>query len=224
MDYTGILLIVAFVALRRRALPPRLTSVGIVVALAGLVLVLDVTGQSRPDPVGLFWGFLAAIGLATFFLVASEESDLPPIALAGLGMGFGAVLLAVLGLARLLPMTFATADISLGGHRMPWWFGIGELALVAAAAAYVLGIAAARRLGSTVSSFVGLTEVLFAIVFAWLLLGELPTLIQLIGGAVLLAGVVAVKLGEARAGARPAEVEPVPACEAEPRPELVGAP
>ena len=215
MEYTGILIVVAFVAIRRRALPPRLTSVGAVVALAGLVLVLDITGQSRPDPVGLLWGFVAAIGLATFFLVASEESALPPIALAGLGMGFGAVLLSVLGLARVLPMTFATADITLGGHRMPWWFGIGELALVAAAAAYVLGIAAARRLGSTVSSFVGLTEVLFAIGFAWLLLGELPGLVQLLGGAVLLSGVVVVKLGEARAGVRPLEVEPVSPPDAE---------
>ncbi len=219
MEYTGILLIVAVVAIRRRALPPRLTSAGIVVSLAGLVLVLDITGQSRPDPIGLFWGFLAAIGLATYFLVASEESALPPIALAGLGMGFGAVVLAVLGLARVLPMTFASADITLGGLRMPWWFGIGELALVAAAAAYVLGIAAARRLGSTVASFVGLTEVLFAIGFAWLLLGELPGPIQLVGGAILLGGVVAVKLGEAREGPGPAGLEPV----AEPEPELLAA-
>ncbi|MEO7070676.1 MAG: DMT family transporter [Nostocoides sp.] len=219
MEYTGILLIVAVVAIRRRALPPRLTSLGIAVSLAGLVFVLDITGQSRPSPIGLFWGFLAAIGLATYFLVASQESALPPIALAGLGMGFGAVVLAVLGLARVLPMAFATTDISLGGHRLPWWFGIGELALVAAAAAYVLGIEAARRLGSTVASFVGLTEVLFAIGLAWLLLGELPGLVQLIGGAVLLVGVVTVKLGEARAGEPPVEVEPVP----DPEPALVAA-
>ena len=32
------------------------------------------------------------------------------------------------------------------------------------------------------ASFVGLSEVLFAILFAWVLLGELPGLIQLAGG------------------------------------------
>jgi drug/metabolite transporter (DMT)-like permease len=50
-----------------------------------------------------------------------------------------------------------------------------------------------------VASFVGLSEVLFAILFAWLLLGELPRPVQLAGGVVVVAGVVAVRLGEARA-------------------------
>ena len=71
-----------------------------------------------------------------------------------------------------------------------------ELVLIAAALAYVLGILGARHLGSTLASFVGLTEVIFAVAFAWVLLGELPGLIQLVGGLVLLSGVVAVRLGE----------------------------
>ena len=41
---------------------------------------------------------------------------------------------------------------------------------------------AVRALGATLASFVGLSEVLFAILFAWLLLGELAALIQLAGG------------------------------------------
>ena len=60
----------------------------------------------------------------------------------------------------------------------------------------MLGILGARLLGSTLASFVGLTEVLFAVLFAWLLLAELPGVLQLVGGAVLLSGVVAVRLGE----------------------------
>ena len=39
-------------------------------------------------------------------------------------------------------------------------------------------------------------EVLAAVLFAWLLLGELPRTVQLAGGLLVLAGVVAVKLGE----------------------------
>jgi drug/metabolite transporter (DMT)-like permease len=73
------------------------------------------------------------------------------------------------------------------------------LAVVAAAAAYLLGAIGARRLGSTVASFVGLTEVLFAVLLAWLLLGELPTPVQLTGGVLILAGVGAVRVGELRA-------------------------
>ena len=71
------------------------------------------------------------------------------------------------------------------------------MALVAAAAAYALGFVGVQHLGSTVASFVGLTEVLFAVAWAWLLLAELPGLLQLVGGIILLAGVAAVQRGQA---------------------------
>jgi drug/metabolite transporter (DMT)-like permease len=79
-----------------------------------------------------------------------------------------------------------------------WWLPVPALGVVTAALAYVAGIAATRRLGSRLASFVALTEVVMALVFAWLLLGETPGLIQLAGGAAILGGVVAVKLGEPR--------------------------
>lgn len=62
-----------------------------------------------------------------------------------------------------------------------------------------LGIAGARRLGSKVAAFLGLTEVMFAVAFSWLLLDELPLAIQLAGGLLIIAGVAAVryeKLGD----------------------------
>lgn len=198
LEYLGIVLVVLWVWLRSRRAPGRLTGLGVLLAVAGLALVLDLTGQSRPDLVGVLWGLLAATGLATYFVLAAEESDLPPVALAGAGMAAGAVVLALLGAVGLLPMHFSAAPVTLRGVELPWWTAIGELALVAAAAAYLLGIFAARRLGSTVASFVGLTEVLFAVVFAWLLLGELPHLVQLAGGVLIVGGVVAVRAGELR--------------------------
>jgi len=81
---------------------------------------------------------------------------------------------------------------------------------------------AARALGSKVASFASLTEVLFAVIWAWLLLGELPGPIQLLGGLLIVGGVVLVRLDELRTpsgaggAAVPAaldhanDVEPVP--------------
>ena len=172
-------------------------SSGAVVALAGLGLVLDIAGQSPPDLVGVMWGLLAAVGLAAYFVASSHgDGGLPPVALAGFGMGVGALALAVLGAVGVVPLEFRTADVVVAGQSLPWWAAIGELALVAAAFAYLLGTYAVRALGATVASFVGLSEVLFAILFAWLLLGELPGIVQLAGGVVVVAGVVAVRLGE----------------------------
>jgi drug/metabolite transporter (DMT)-like permease len=77
-----------------------------------------------------------------------------------------------------------------------WWVPLVVLGVVTAALAYTAGIAASRRLGSRLASFVALTEVLAGVFFAWLLLDELPRPVQLLGGLLVVAGVVFVKLGE----------------------------
>ena len=79
---------------------------------------------------------------------------------------------------------------------VPWWLPLLGLGLFTAAVSYATGIAAARRLGSRLASFLGLTEVLASLGFAWLLLREMPGMWQLLGGVLVLAGVVVVKLGE----------------------------
>ncbi len=205
LEYSGTVLVVLWLWLTTRRAPSRTTLVGALVALAGLALVLDVTGQAPPQLSGVLWGLVAAVGLAAYFVSSSSRphagEELPPVALAALGMAVGAVALALAGLAGLLPMRYATADVTVAGHALPWWLPVAELAVVAAALAYLLGTLAVRRLGATVSSFVGLSEVLFAIVFAWLLLGELPRPVQLAGGVLVVVGVVVVRLGESRSAA-----------------------
>jgi drug/metabolite transporter (DMT)-like permease len=73
------------------------------------------------------------------------------------------------------------------------------ISLVAAVVAYVAGILGARLLGAKVASFVGLTEVLFAALFAWWFLGQLPGAMQLAGGVLIIAGVALVRVDELRA-------------------------
>jgi drug/metabolite transporter (DMT)-like permease len=63
---------------------------------------------------------------------------------------------------------------------------------------YVSGIGAARILGARLSSFVGLTEVVFAVLFAWLALSELPTAVQALGGVLIVAGIALVRLDATR--------------------------
>jgi drug/metabolite transporter (DMT)-like permease len=97
-------------------------------------------------------------------------------------------------------MSASTDDVDFAGHQVSWLVPVVGLSLVAAAIAYVAGIAATRILGSKLASFVGLTEVLFAVLFAWLLLGEVPTAMQLLGGMLILAGVALVRIDEFRSG------------------------
>jgi drug/metabolite transporter (DMT)-like permease len=71
------------------------------------------------------------------------------------------------------------------------------LSVVAAAVAYLAGIAASRLLGARLASFVGLLEVVCAVLFAWALLSQVPTLTQFAGGGLIIAGVTLVRLDEA---------------------------
>ena len=201
LEYLAAVLVVGWLWLRHGQRPRRLTVVGATVAIAGLAMVLDLGGSARIDPVGVMWGLLAAVGLAIYFLLgaATDEEPLPPIVMAWAGMCVGAVALAVLGWTGVLPLTAATGSVGFLGHRVSWVVPMLGLSLVAAVVAYVAGIGAARRLGAKLASFIGMAEVLFAILFAWLLLGQLPSAVQFLGGALILAGVTLVRTDELRA-------------------------
>ena len=116
--------------------------------------------------------------------------------LAAGGLVLGGLALLLAGVAGIVPLAASTAPVTFDGFTVPWWLPVLALGVVSAAFAYVTGIVATRRLGSRLASFVALTEVLVALVVAWLLLGEIPRWIQLLGGALILTGVVAVRLGE----------------------------
>lgn len=194
LEYMGVVLVVGWAWLRHSQRPRRRTVAGSAVALGGLVLVLDVLSGARIDPLGVAWGLGAAVGLATFFVLSARtDRAMPPLAAAWAGLAVGAVVLGLLGLSGVLPFRARTADVVLLGVRTGWLVPVAGMSLVAAVVAYTVGIAAARGLGATPASFVGLTEVLFAVLFAWLLLGQVPTPVQALGGIVVLAGIALVQ-------------------------------
>ena len=195
LEYLGILLVVGWIWLRHQQRPGRLTLAGAVAAVVGLVLVLNLTGSQRLDLPGVLWGLGAAVGLAGYFVLsAREHQQLPPLVLAWAGLAVGALALLASGAARLLPLRATRTDVVLMQHQVSWLVPLVGLSVVAAVIAYLSGITAARRLGARVASFVGLTEVLFAVAFAWLLLGQIPASIQLAGGLLILVGVSLVRL------------------------------
>ena len=201
LEYSGVLLVVGWLWLRHHRRPSILTGLGALVAVAGLALVLDLFGSASLDPVGVLWGLGAAVGLAVYFVLsASEEAPLPPLVVAWGGLTVGGGLLLVAGLVGVLPLRANLGDVTLAGASVSWVVPVLGLSLLAAVVAYVAGIFAARALGATVASFVGLTEVLFAVLFAYLLLGQVLTGVQLLGGVLVIAGIVVVRLDDLRRG------------------------
>ncbi len=209
LEYLAPVLIVGWLWIRHRQAPGRLTLLGIGLAVVGLLLVLDILGGATVNLVGALWGLAAAVCLVLYFLLADHvHAGIPPIALAGSGLVVGAVVLWLAGLTGVLDMSRGAPEVLLRGTTVPWWVPILVIAILAAAFAYVAGIAAVRMLGAKVASFVALTEVLFAVLFAWLVVGELPVPVQLVGGALIVAGVVAVRTDETRSAGVSRDAEP----------------
>lgn len=201
LEYLGVVLIVFWLWARHGQRPRPLTVVGGIAALGGLALMLNLVGAGASGGVnfaGVVWGLLAAVSLAVYFVLSASVAGepLPPVVITWGGMIVGALVLGGLGLAGALPLSFSAADVLLLGHRVSWLISVLGLSVVAAAFAYVMGVGAARRLGAKLGSFVGMAEILFAVLFAWVLLHQMPTGMQFAGGALILAGVVLVRLDE----------------------------
>ncbi len=209
IEYTSPVAVIAWLWLRRGEKPQRTTVAGAVVAGVGLVLVLDLVSGAAVSAVGVVWALLAMLGVSYYWLVSADEDDaLPGIVLATGGLLLGGAALLLAGLLGLLPWAVSTAAVHYSGWSVAWWLPVVSLGVFTASLSYVTGIAGIRRLGSRVASFVGLAEVLAALLWAWLLLGELPRPVQIVGGALIVAGVVLVKLGEREVRADPANAHP----------------
>jgi drug/metabolite transporter (DMT)-like permease len=197
IEYTAPAAVVLWLWLRHGERPGMVTMAGAALAAVGLVLVLDVLSGATLDLTGVLWALGAMVGAASYFVISADEGNgLPPMALAAGGLVVGTVVLAALGAVGVLPMTMATEATTYVGQSFAWWVPLVVLGVVTSALSYTTGIAAGRRLGSRLASFVALLEVVAGVGFAWLLLHELPRAVQLLGGLLILAGVVTVKLGE----------------------------
>ena len=196
IEYTAPVAVVGWLWLRHGQRPTRLTVAGAALGVAGLLLVIDLTGGTT-SAVGVLWSLVAMVGAACYFLLSSRDvGGLPGTVLAAGGLLVGGVLLLLAGLAGLVPFTVSVAPVVFDGFTVSWWIPVAALGVFTAAVAYGCGIAGARRLGARLASFVALSEVLAALVFAGLLLGQAPAPVQLLGGVLVVAGVVAVRRGE----------------------------
>jgi drug/metabolite transporter (DMT)-like permease len=198
LEYSGIVMVVGWMWVRHQQKPSRVTSAGAATAVVGLALVLDLIGDHHLSLIGVVWGLAAAVGLATYFVVSAShgEGRLPSLVVAWGGLSVGAVAMILAGISGVIRLRAPHTDVVLAHTKVSWLVPLLGIGLVAAAFAYVAGIAAARTLGARLASFVGLAEVLFATVYAWLLLGQKLTATQLIGGLLVLAGIALVRMGE----------------------------
>lgn len=199
IEFTGPVLLIFWTWARTRVAPSALTLLGAAIALCGLVAISGAIGNGGLHPLGVFFGLIAAIGNASYFaLGARANHGIPPLPFTGLGLGVAALLLLGASVTGLLPFEVTSAPTLLSDVEVPWWVAVAGLVLISTVFAYLFGVTAARRLGATVSSFAAYSEPMFGILWTILLLSIVPTGMQWLGAALIVIGVVTVKIGELR--------------------------
>jgi DME family drug/metabolite transporter len=165
--------------------PDRATGAALVVALAGLVLLVGVSaGGDGGDAVVL--GALAAVGCAVAYAAVVLLSAGAPAGVPTTTVGFtvGAVLLTPVALAAGLDLTADPLGLAL----------LVYLGLVPTALAYGLFFTGVRAVPAAVASIVTLLEPLTATALAAAVLGERLAPTALVGGALMLGAVTALYL------------------------------
>ncbi|WP_179872235.1 EamA family transporter [Microcella indica] len=194
LEYLAVLLValVAFFFFHEKVKARLWAAIGLV--LVGLAVVAQVWASTL-NALGVLFGLAAAICLATYFLVGEKQVvRTSPLAVSFWTMSFAAIFWAfVSGWWQLDPTVF-TAHVDLGGQGaellVPMWLPLAWNVALGSFAPFMLSLASLRYLTATAAGVVASSEVVFAFAVAWVWLGETLGLVQIVGAAVVLAGII----------------------------------
>ena len=196
IQYSAPVLIVAHRWLAEQQRPAPATVAACVVTMGGLVFVAAPGIEGALDTAGVLWALAAMITVALYYgAAASIAPAMPAIAAVVTGQILGAAALCIAGGIGLLDLSVSRATVALVGQNVPWWLPISIVGIVATAAGFWASIASTRLLGSQTASFFGTLEVAVAVIAAWILLGERPTIVQLVGGMTIVVGIALLDRG-----------------------------
>ena len=165
---------------RERASARRIAA--LLAASAGAALVLAGAASGSFDALGAAMGFGAALAYTTYILVGDRVvTGVPPLALAALVCTGAASTFAGVALARGGP------DLAFGAAGWGW---IGAIALVSTVVAILAFFAGLARVGPSAAAILSVFEPVVTVGLAAAVFGESPALVQLAGGALVLAAVV----------------------------------
>ncbi|MEV0647322.1 EamA family transporter [Phytomonospora sp. NPDC050363] len=190
LEFTGPILVVAWIRFVRRTRLPRAAVIGTLVSLAGLAVVVEIWSGLRLDALGLLAGAAAALCQAAYFLGGEKLTEsVDTRVLLAVGFLIGGA--ALTPFARPWDVEWGRLDteVSLLGFETSGV--VVAVALVGSTfLAYLAGIAGLKLLSAAIAGGMAYLEVVVASLAAWLLLGESLSTAQIIGGLIVLAGVL----------------------------------
>lgn len=162
--------------------------------MVGLVVVAQIWASSL-HPVGVLWGFAAALTLATYFLVGERQLQrMSPLALSFWTMSIATVFWSFFSGWWTLDLQTFTTSVPLGGAlegvSAPVWVLLAWNVSMGSFVPFLLSLAALKRLSATAAGIAASSEVAFAFAVAWLWLQETLSSFQVVGATIVLLGII----------------------------------
>jgi drug/metabolite transporter (DMT)-like permease len=163
-------------------------------ALAGLALVVDLAHGVTLNGVGVTCALLAAVAYALYLLLAEHSlGGRSAVSLLAYGFGFASLFWTVVAPWWRFPFDALDDDVSLLGRldavSLPVWLLMTVNVLAGTVIPFVLLVHALRHLPATRVAIAAMAEPVLAALVAWAWLGERLGPAQLVGGAIVLAGI-----------------------------------
>jgi drug/metabolite transporter (DMT)-like permease len=167
----------------------------LILALAGLSLVVDLWSGVALDGLGVVAALASAVTFALYILLAENAvARRDPVSLLALGFTFAAVFWAVVQPWWSFPTEHLNDRVSLDGAlldvTLPVWVLLVGVVFVGTIVPFLLLLAALRHLSATRAGVTAMFEPVAGALVAYALLGESLTATQLVGGAIVLAGIL----------------------------------
>ncbi|HEY7381810.1 MAG TPA: EamA family transporter [Gaiella sp.] len=163
--------------------------------LAGLALVAQAWEGLTLDRLGVTAGLIAAAALAVYYLAGErlvERRD--PLSLVCIAIGAAAAFWAVVQPWWSFPFETLSQEAALPGFldgvSVPVWALACWTIVLGTIAPFVLSIGALQHLPATTVTIVATFEPVAAAVVAWVWLDETLVAVQIVGGAIVLAGIL----------------------------------
>ncbi|PJE97851.1 EamA family transporter [Streptomyces carminius] len=192
VEYLAPALVLGWVRFVRRRPVSRAAGIGVVLAVGGLACVVEIWAGLGFDPLGLLLALGAACCQVGYFVLSDHGTDggaaPDPLGVVAYGLLIGALVLTVVARPWEMAWPVLGGRAQLAGLQVPAVALLVWIVLVATVVAYLTGVISVRRLSPQVAGVVACLEAVVATVLAWVLLGERLSAVQLLGGAVVLAG------------------------------------
>jgi len=194
IEFTAPVWIVLYLRYVRKKHVPNEMWTALFLALLGLAFVAQVWKGLTLDGIGVLAALGAAFALAFFFLAGegiTSQRDVQSVTM--WGFGFAALTWSLLMPIWTFPFDVFTVSIplegALDGYSAPGWVLILYVVLIGTVVPYLLTLNGLRNLSASTTSAFGMLEPIFAGAVAWFWFSESWTVIQLIGGVIVIAGI-----------------------------------